>query len=176
VNDNPYLSVNANLPNVDATKRSRLFLLFSSFSVCVPAGFLGFLGLMYFSMFLAHRIAPETRSYGFEFIVAPIFGLVFGIAIPATLKLVGFASLTPWRFPATLLSASSIGVTCFFLGFIVMVPSLAFLNSIYPSVPYLARFDEYRSWRDNGALVAGLLGGVSSLVLILSEFSREVNG
>lgn len=176
MNDNPYHSVNSMLPNVGATKRSKLFLFFSSFFICVPAGPLGFLGLMYFSMFLAHRIDPETRSYGFEFIVAPIFGLVFGIAIPATLKLVSLASSTHWRFPAALLSASSIGVTCCFLGFIVMVPSLAFLNSIYPSVPYLGRFDEYRSWRDNGALVAGLLGGVSSLVLILSEFSRDVNG
>ncbi len=113
---------------------------------------------MYFSMFLARRIDPETRGYGFEFIVAPIFGLVFGIAVPATLRLVSFASSTPWRFPAAFLSASSIGVTCFFLEFIVMVP-LAFLNSIYPSVPHLGRFDEYRSWRDNGALVEGFWAG-----------------
>jgi hypothetical protein len=164
------------LPNVGATKRSRLFLLFSSFSICVPAGPLGFLGLMYFSMFLAHRIDPETQSYGFEFIVAPIFGLVFGIAIPASLKLVSFASPTLWRFPAIILSASSIGVSCFFVGFIVMVPALAFLNSIFPSVPYLGSFDEYRSCRDNGALVSGLLGAVASLFLILSEFSGEVTG
>lgn len=115
---------------------------------------------------------------GLEYIGGFILGMIGGILVPLTFHvadfIVRFFGMSPdTRCAGAFVASLSGAFNSFFAGFFCMVPLLAWLNSMNPSIPYLepSEFDRYRMWRDAGAWACCVVGTAITFAFFLRQHS-----
>lgn len=117
--------------------------------------------LVYSSLMVAHTIDPATRSLGLEIPFSVIPGAFVGFAISVPFKIVEvceskdlFVRLLFLLVVSSLAAGALVG---FAVGMLTAVPSLAWLNSVNPMIPYLSQYDDYGTARDLIAIASSMI-------------------